>query len=137
MVSGFEKLAQNLYICASALAQRGALACFEEESLQVYRERREAFRERRDYIVTALRSIGFEIPAEPDGAFYVYADISRFSDDSMAFALDVLDNAHVAMVPGADFGQASPKRYVRVGYANSMDNLKTAIDRLDKYLNRT
>jgi aspartate/methionine/tyrosine aminotransferase len=136
MVSGFEKLAQNLYICASALAQRAAVACFNEESLQVYRERREAFRERRDYIVPALRSIGFEVPAEPDGAFYVYADISRFSDDSMTFALDVLDNAHVAMVPGADFGQADPKRYVRIGYANSMDNLKQAIDRLDKYLNK-
>ncbi len=135
MLNGFEKLAQNLYICASALAQRAALACFEEQSLQIYRERREAFRERRDYIVPALRSIGFDIPAEPSGAFYVYADISKFSDDSMAFALDVLDHAHVAMVPGADFGQADPKRYVRIGYANSMDNLQEAIDRLDKYLN--
>lgn len=135
LVPGFEKLAQNLYICASSLAQHAALACFEDQSLAIYRERHQAFKERRDYIVNALRSIGFLVPTEPDGAFYVYADISRFSADSMAFSLDVLENTHVAMVPGSDFGSADPKRYVRISYANSMENLKLAIERLDAYLN--
>ncbi|MGC1441683.1 MAG: pyridoxal phosphate-dependent aminotransferase [Burkholderiaceae bacterium] len=135
LVPGFEKLAQNLYICASALAQRAALACFEPDSLAIYHERHTAFRERRDYIVAALRKIGLTIPAEPDGAFYIYADISKFSDDSAAFALDILEKTHIALVPGMDFGTSDPARYVRISYATSMDNLKLAVDRLDKYLN--
>lgn len=126
----FEKLAQNLYICPSTLAQQAALACFEPESLAIYAERRAAFEQRRDFIVPALREIGFEVPVTPDGAFYVYADVSRFSDDSAKFAFDVLENAHVAIVPGADFGAHQPERYVRISYANSMENLRVAVERL-------
>ncbi len=130
----FEKLAQNLYICASTLAQHAALACFDPESMAIYDQRREEFRRRRDYIVPALRSIGLDVPVTPDGAFYVYADCSRFTDDSARFALEVLDRISVAMVPGADFGHHHPERHLRLSYATSMDKLQEAVSRLDGYL---
>lgn len=130
----FEKLAQNLTICPSVLAQHAALACFEPDSLAVYAERRAAFEARRDYLVPALREIGFEIPVVPDGAFYVYADISRFSDDSERFAREVLEQKYVAIVPGADFGSNQPERFVRISYANSMHNLETAVSRLAEFV---
>ncbi len=133
--SAFEKLAQNLLICASALSQRAALACFEPESQRIFAERRDEFRRRRDYLVPALRDIGLKIPVEPDGAFYVYADISGFSDDSTAFAYDLLDKTGVALVPGKDFGQLNANRFVRISYANSMDNLREAVARIGNHLN--
>lgn len=132
---GFEKLAQNLLICASALAQQAALACFEPESQAIFAQRRDEFKKRRDYLVPALREIGLEIPAEPDGAFYVYVDISRFSNDSTAFAYDLIDKKGVALVPGKDFGKLNSNRYVRISYANSMENLQEAVERIRQYLN--
>ncbi len=130
----FEKLAQNLLICASALSQQAALACFEPESQKIYKERREAFRERRDYLVPALREIGLNIPVAPDGAFYIYADISQYSPDSSAFAYDLLDKTGVAVVPGKDFGRHKSERWVRISYANSLKNLHEAVRRIDGYL---
>ena len=135
MVPVFEKLAQNLFICASALAQHAALACFQPETLALYEERRRQFRARRDYIVPALRAIGFDVPVTPDGAFYVYADCSRFSDNSGRFAMEVLEGAGVALVPGLDFGSAEPERWVRLSYATSLERLAMAVERLDSFLN--
>ncbi len=130
----FEKLTQNLLICASTLSQHAALACFDPESQRIFEERREAFRARRDYLVPALREVGLDIPVTPDGAFYIYADISRFSDDSTAFAYDLLEKTGVALVPGKDFGRHDPNRYVRMSYANSMENLREAVRRIGDYL---
>lgn len=134
LVDTFEKLAQNLFICPSALAQHAALACFEPEAMALYRARRDEFRARRDYIVPALRELGFGVPVEPDGAFYVYVDCSRFSDDSDAFAEAMLEEAGVAMVPGLDFGEHEHKRYLRVSYATAMDQLQEAVARLRAWL---
>jgi aspartate/methionine/tyrosine aminotransferase len=126
----FERLSQNLFICASTLAQHAALACFEDATLAIFEERREAFRRRRDYLVPALKSLGLDVPCEPDGAFYVYADCSRFSDDSSAFADELLEQAHVSVVPGADFGQHDPKRYLRISYATALPQLEEAVARM-------
>ena len=134
LVSTFEKLAQNLFICPSALAQHAALACFEPEAMAVYRQRRDEFQARRDFIVPALRELGFGIPVEPDGAFYVYIDCSAFSADSTTLAADMLEQAGVAMVPGADFGHHEPQRYLRVSYATAMPQLHEAVDRLRRWL---
>lgn len=130
----FEKLAQNLFICPSALAQHAALACFEPASIEIYEQRREEFRRRRDFIVPALRQIGFGVPVMPDGAFYVYADCSKFSDDSAAFADELLAQAHVSVVPGADFGSHLPERYVRISYATAMPQLEQAVERLARHV---
>jgi aspartate/methionine/tyrosine aminotransferase len=130
----FEKLAQNLYICASTLAQHAAIACFDAESLAEYEARRREFQRRRDYIVPALREAGLPVPVMPDGAFYAYADCSAHSDDSSAFALELLERIHVSVVPGKDFGRHEPSRYLRLSYATSMDRLHEAIARLARYL---
>lgn len=133
-VPTFEKLAQNLYICPSTLAQQAALACFGNEAQAIYRARREEFRARRDYIVPALRALGFGIPVEPDGAFYVYLDCSAFADSSTQFANEMLDQAGVSIVPGEDFGTHQPERYLRLSYAASMDKLQEAVRRLAGWL---
>ena len=134
LVSTFEKLAQNLFICPSALAQHAALACFEPEAMAIYRARRDELRARRDFIVPAMRELGFRIPVEPDGAFYVYLDCSAFSDDSARFAIEMLEQAGVALVPGEDFGRNQPGRWLRLSYATSGAQLQEAVARLRRWL---
>ncbi len=136
LVPTLEKLAQNLFICPSAVAQHAALACFSAEALTIYEARREEFRRRRDFLVPALRSLGFEIPVVPDGAFYIYAGIGRLAPDSWEFAFDLLREAGVCLVPGRDFGRAQTARYVRISYANRQENLEMAVNRIDQYLRR-
>jgi len=131
-----EKLAQNLYICASAIAQRAALACFTNEAKSIYEARRLEFARRRDYLVPALQKLGFDVPVVPDGAFYVYADIHRLAEDSWQFCFDLLQNTGVCLVPGRDFGYAAPDRFVRFSYATDLAQLKEAVDRIRKYLGR-
>ncbi len=130
LVSRVEKLAQNLFICASTIAQHAALGCFETESIALYEERKAEFRRRRDYIVPALRELGFIVPVVPDGAFYVYADCSSLSDDADQLTLDMLNETGVVLVPGLDFGPSTAHRYIRVSYATSMENLQEAVRRL-------
>ncbi|MCC2957320.1 pyridoxal phosphate-dependent aminotransferase [Massilia sp. IC2-477] len=138
LVPTFEKLAQNLFICAPTVAQQAALACFTPEALAIYEERRREFQRRRDYLVPALRELGFQVPVMPDGAFYVYADISALphaeSHDSTAFAWSLLREAHVAIVPGDDFGFAAPQRHVRFSYATKLERIEEALARMARVL---
>jgi aspartate/methionine/tyrosine aminotransferase len=134
MMAAVEKLAQNFFICASTLAQQAALACFTPESMAIFEQRKSEFKRRRDYLVPELQRLGFTIPVLPDGAFYVYADCSRFSDDADAFTRDVLQATGVVMTPGLDFGTRDVQRYIRVSYATSMENLQEAVRRLETYL---
>jgi aspartate/methionine/tyrosine aminotransferase len=134
MLAAVEKLAQNFFICASTLAQQAALACFTPESMAIFEQRKSEFKRRRDYLVPELQRLGFTIPVLPDGAFYVYADCSRFSDDADAFTRDVLQATGVVMTPGLDFGTQDVQRYIRVSYATSMENLQEAVHRLETYL---
>ncbi|MFZ6719495.1 pyridoxal phosphate-dependent aminotransferase [Undibacterium sp. Ji49W] len=134
IVPQLEKLAQNLFICPSSVAQYAALACFEPATIAIYEERKAEFKRRRDYIVPALRELGFDVPVTPDGAFYVYADCSAFSDDADAFARQALNEAGVVIVPGLDFGPATAHTHVRISYANSLENLHEAVARLKKFL---
>ncbi len=134
MLAAVEKLAQNFFICASTLAQQAALACFTPESMAIFEQRKSEFKRRRDYLVPELQRLGFTIPVLPDGAFYVYADCSRFSKDADAFTRDVLQATGVVMTPGLDFGTQDVQRYIRVSYATSMENLQEAVHRLETYL---
>ena len=134
MMAAVEKLAQNFFICASTLAQQAALACFTPESMAIFEKRKSEFKRRRDYLVPELQRLGFTIPVLPDGAFYVYADCSRFSEDADAFTRDVLQATGVVMTPGLDFGTQDVERYIRVSYATSMENLQEAVRRLETYL---
>jgi aspartate/methionine/tyrosine aminotransferase len=123
-------LAQNLYISASALAQHAALAAFTEESMAIFEQRRQAFRERRDYLSTALSEMGFVLSSNIQGAFYIYADISRFSDDCERFCRDMLELHGVALTPGTDFGDFQSRRYVRFAFTTAMENLQLGVQRL-------
>jgi len=134
LVAPIEKLAQNLYICPSTLAQHAALACFEPESIAEYERRRDEFRARRDFLVPALNAIGLTVPVMPDGAFYAWADCSAHSTDSWDFCFEVMKQAHVAITPGRDFGHAGTERFVRLSYANSMAQLQEAVARLGQML---
>jgi aspartate/methionine/tyrosine aminotransferase len=133
MVSQIEKLAQNLFICASSIAQHAGVACFDPEALAIYETRKAEFRRRRDYIVPALQGLGFGVPIKPDGAFYVYADCSGLSDDADRLTVDMLNRAGVVLVPGLDFGPSTAKSHIRASYATSMENLQEAIRRLAAY----
>ena len=134
MVGGFEKLAQNLVICASTLSQHAALACFTPSALAEFEVRREAFRQRRDYLLPHFERLGLHVPVKPDGAFYIYADVSQHATDSFAFAARMLEEAGVCAVPGMDFGQADSQRYMRFSYANSMPRLEEGVARLERFL---
>jgi aspartate/methionine/tyrosine aminotransferase len=129
-----EKLAQNLYICASSVAQHAALACFEDEALAEYERRRGEFRRRRDFVVPALQSLGLQVPVMPDGAFYAWADCSTFNPSSWDFCFDMMRRAHVALTPGRDFGPHAADRYLRLSFASSMDELERALQRLARVL---
>ena len=99
VVPEIDKLAQNLFLAAPTLAQHAALTAFEPQNIAILESRREAFRERRDYLLPALRELGFDIPVTPGGAFYLYADCSRFTDDSFRFSGQLLEEAGVDTVP--------------------------------------
>ena len=120
LVPAVEKLAQNLYICPSTVAQRAALACFEPEAIAEYERRRDAFRARRDLVVPALDAMGLHVPVVPDGAFYAWADCSRFSASSWDFCTDLMQRAQVALTPGRDFGPAAAERYLRLSFASGL-----------------
>jgi aspartate/methionine/tyrosine aminotransferase len=130
MVQPIEKLAQNLFICASSIAQHAGVACFAPESITIYEQRKAEFKRRRDYIVPALRELGFGVPVTPDGAFYVYADCSSLSDDADRLTIAMLNQAGVVLVPGLDFGPHTARQYIRLSYATSMENLQQAVSRL-------
>ncbi|MDV3465369.1 MULTISPECIES: pyridoxal phosphate-dependent aminotransferase [Stenotrophomonas] len=133
-VPDLEKLAQNLYISASSIAQHAALACFSEESMAIFEQRREAFRQRRDFLLPALRELGFRIEVEPQGAFYLYADVSAFTDDAQAFCAHFLETEHVAFTPGLDFGFHRANQHVRLAYTQEVPRLQEAVDRIARGL---
>jgi aspartate/methionine/tyrosine aminotransferase len=131
-----DKLAGNLFISPSDIAQRAALAAFEPGTIALLEQRRDLYREQRDFLVPALRELGFQVPVMPEGAFYIYANCGRFTDDSYAFCWDVLDKAGVAITPGLDFGHNDPQRHVRFSYPKPIAVLEEGVRRLGAYLAR-
>ena len=139
LVSVVERIAQNLFICPSTIAQYAALACFEPESLAEYERRRSEFKARRDYFIPELNRLGLTVPVMPDGAFYAYADCSKLAaqwglNGSWEFAFELMQRAHLAVTPGRDFGNSAPERHVRFSTASSMVHLKQAIARLESVI---
>jgi len=133
-VADIDKLAQNLFLAAPTIAQYAALKAFDEESIDILEARRHEFQQRRDYLLPALRDIGFDVAAIPDGAFYLYANCSRFTDDSFSFSSRLLEEAGVAITPGIDFGVNQPGTHVRFAYTTSLENLQEGVRRLREYL---
>ena len=133
-VPELEKLAQNLYISAPSMAQHAALACFEPETIAIFEQRREQFRQRRDYLLPALRELGFRIDVEPQGAFYLYCDVSAFTDDTQAFCAHFLETEHVAFTPGLDFGHYRANQHMRIAYTQDVARLQEAVMRIGRGL---
>lgn len=133
-VRDIEKLAQNLYISPATPSQRAALACFGPETLAIVEARRREFQARRDYLVPALRQLGFRIPVMPTGGFFVYADCSAFGLDSERFALEALQATGVAFTPGVDFGRHRPEAHVRMAYTIARPLLEEGVARLARWL---
>ncbi|WP_048439276.1 pyridoxal phosphate-dependent aminotransferase [Caenimonas sp. SL110] len=132
---GIEKLAQNLYICPSTIAQHAALACFEPDSLAEYERRRAEFKARRDWFIPQLNAMGLAVPVMPDGAFYAWADCTDACrrlgvKDSWELTFEIMKRAHVAVTPGRDFGVAQTANFIRFSTASSMEHLQEAVQRL-------
>ncbi|WP_088245369.1 aminotransferase class I/II-fold pyridoxal phosphate-dependent enzyme [Streptomyces sp. LUP47B] len=134
LVPALERLAQNYMICASTPAQHAALACFTPGSLAVCEERRAEFGRRRALVLDGLEQIGLPVPVPPDGAFYVYFDVSGTGLSSWEFCGRALREAHVALTPGRDFGVGTAETHVRLSYAASADELREGIARLGKFV---
>ena len=135
LVPVVERLAQNLFICASTISQYAALACFEDESIAEYERRRAEFKARRDWFIPQLDALGLKVPVVPDGAFYAWADCSSLATrlgvtGSWDFAFEVMKRAHLAITPGRDFGMADTGRFVRFSTASSMAHLEESVARL-------
>ncbi|HEY8159476.1 MAG TPA: pyridoxal phosphate-dependent aminotransferase [Methylobacter sp.] len=135
-VDATEKLAQNIFIATATHSQYAALAAFEESTLVELEQRRAEFEARRNFLYDALLRLGFEIPIKPDGAFYIYANCSKFTDDSHQFALDLLEAEGVAITPGKDFGSNEANHYVRFAYTTSIDRMAVAMQRLERFINK-
>ena len=130
-VRGFEKLAQHLFISAPSAAQYAALAAFSPDSLAILEGRRSEFAKRRDFLLPALKQAGLRVPAEPHGAFYIYADCGM---DSKVFSLKLLEGEAVAATPGIDFGANATDRYVRFAYTRSLGDLEEAAMRIKRFV---
>ena len=133
-VRPMQKLQQNLFISASSFAQRAALAGLKEAAKDVQRMRN-TYDQRRRFLIPRLKELGFGITVDPTGAFYVLANAKRFSKDSYSLAFDILKEAKVGVAPGIDFG-SNAEGYLRISYANSLENIKEGMNRLQRYLQR-
>lgn len=119
-------------ICTNVPAQHACIAAL-NEGLEAPKYMNKAYIERRDYLIEKLQDLGFELNAVPEGAFYIFPSIKNYTDDDFNFCVDVLEKAHVAMVPGSSFTDIG-KGHVRISYAYDMSLLKEGMERLEGYL---
>ena len=133
-VESLDTLAQNLFLSCASISQYAALQAFSPQCLEILEQRRQEFERRRDYLLPALLDVGFEVPVIPQGAFYLYANSSRLTDDSFKFAYDLLEDQGVAITPGKDFGFHRPEHHVRFAYTNSIENMAEGVRRIKEFL---
>lgn len=132
IIEPLKRVHQNLFICAASFTQKAAVAALKQGG-EFVKQVVEEYKKRRDYLIPELRKIGFEIKTTPSGAFYVMAGIKKFNMSSVDFARKLLYGAGVAATPGVDFGK-NGEGYVRFSYANSIENLELAVEKMKKYL---
>lgn len=137
-IASLDKLAQNLFLAPNTPAQYAALASFKPQVIDELESRKEIFAARLDYLLPQLKQLGFKVPAKPQGAFYIYADISAldhpYKNDSMRFCLELLQEQALAITPGIDFGHKQGHHFVRFAYTCDIPMLEKAIERLRIYL---
>jgi aspartate/methionine/tyrosine aminotransferase len=135
-VPALDRLAQNLFLAAPTLAQHAALKAFAPETEHTLEARKAELRERRDFLLRALRDLGFDIACEPQGAFYIYAEVSRFTEDSFDWSRELLSREGVAVTPGIDFGTVRAERFVRFAYTTPLARLELGVERIGRFINR-
>ena len=133
-VPAMDTLAQNLFLAPPTPAQYAALGAFTPDVMAILEERRQILAERRDYLLEVLPTLGFNVPVAPEGAFYVYADASRFTDDSLSFCARILRETGVALTPGVDFGEYRAGSHIRFAFTTDLTRLREAIERLGNWL---
>ncbi len=133
-VSVLDKLAQNIFLAPSTIAQYAALAAFLPETQKILKDRVKEYRSRRNYLLASIIELGFAVKVKPEGAFYIYANCEKFSSDSFSFCQKLLEDIGVALTPGIDFGKNQAHKHLRFAYTTSMERLKIGVDRLKNYL---
>jgi aspartate/methionine/tyrosine aminotransferase len=133
MVDAIDRIAQNLFLAPPTIAQHAALTALSEDAGQQLDLRRDEFEKRKDFLLPAIRALGFEVPVEPQGAFYIYADCSRLTDDSFRFCMELLNDQAVAITPGIDFGEHQAEKYCRFAYTQPLPVLESAIERIQAF----
>ena len=133
-LEAMDDLATNFFLCAHTPTQHAALACFTPETLAVCEERRQELLERRRIVVDGLAEIGLPLEVEPNGAFYAYFNISSTGLDAWTFCERALKEAHIALTPGRDFGEATADTHVRLSYAASREALREGLKRLGDFV---
>jgi aspartate/methionine/tyrosine aminotransferase len=134
MVRPIQKVAQNVFISPPSVAQYAAMRAFDiDRDLE---QMRRTYEERRNYMLPRLRNLGFNIPIDPEGAFYIYAGIEKWGLDSMTFVQRALTEARVAITPGYDFGNYRAEGHIRFSYATNLELLKEGCSRLEGWLRK-
>ncbi len=133
-IDPIERLAQNIFISTSSHSQYAALAAFSKENLAELDRRKQEFEKRRDFLYSHLVRLGFDIAVKPEGAFYIYARCSRFTEDSFQFAKDLLEQQGVAVTPGKDFGNNESNYYIRFAYTASIAKMSLAIEKIERFM---
>jgi aspartate/methionine/tyrosine aminotransferase len=134
LIDPLDRLAQNIFLSAPTLSQAAALSAFTPEVISILEQRRSAFQARRDFLLPALRDLGFTLPVTPQGAFYLYAGCEGITRDSRQLAQLLLEEAGVAVTPGLDFGFNQPESHLRFAYTTAMDRLQEGVERIRRFL---
>ncbi len=134
LMPAIERLAQNVFLSAPTIAQHAALSALSPATRAILEMRKTELRGRRDWLLPALQHLGFRIGAEPEGAFYIYAEIGRFGLDAETLVERLLMEAGVAITPGADFGSHAASRHIRFAYTTSLERIRAAVARLEQAL---
>lgn len=129
-----DRFAQNIFLATATPSQYAALAAFDNETTEILQQRKDEFDHRRIYLLQALKKLGLKVECEPQGAFYIYANVSHLTNDSAAFCERLLEEADVAITPGLDFGVNKPEQYVRFAFTTSLEKIKKGVERLSTFL---
>jgi aspartate/methionine/tyrosine aminotransferase len=133
-VDAIDRIAQNIFLAPPTVSQIAALTALQAETQVILDARRDEFRQRRDFLLPALEQMGFEVAVKPQGAFYIYADCHRFTDDSFSWVNRLLDEQGVAVTPGIDFGRHLANIHCRFAYTQSLEILQQAVDKIDTFV---
>jgi len=135
-IDAIDRIAQNIFLAPPTVSQYAALAALSSETQVLLDERRDAFKQRRDFLLPALEQLGFKIAAKPQGAFYIYANCEKFTDDSFGWVKRLLNEQGVALTPGIDFGSHQANIHCRFAYTQSLEILEQAADKIDAFIRK-